>query len=424
MEELIKFFIEVGKLKEAKRRGWVLRGIKRPESVAEHSYRVLVLALIFGFKNRLNLKRLLKIALVHSLSAVYIDYISPYDKVLAAKTKEETIKKYPALLFRAPYAKKESVLKQRYEEEKKSIEQLIKGLDETVKNEILYLWQDFQNKSSKEAKFLYTLDKLENLIQALEYKDELGSDLVRPFLLQIREITSDKEILRIADSIEIFFNKGEQKVKSRKDKNLIKFIVEIGKLKKIPRKGWVLRGVKNPESIASHCFRTSLMAWVFASRKRLDRTTLVQMSLIHDFFAPIIGDVTPYDKIAKLVKNKKELFETLPWMGVSENKRLIVLDNLEKEITALDKVVSLLPHDLRHEVKYLWLEYKTGSSKEARFTRQVDRIEGVIQAMEYYKRDKSTPVRAFWLELKEFIDYPLLSEFVEHLDFYFLQRNK
>ena len=186
----------------------------------------------------------------------------------------------------------------------------------------------------------------------------------------------------------------------------------------------MLRGIKNPESIASHCFRMALMAWVFTSRKRLDRSTVIQMCLIHDLFASVIGDVTPYDKLAKLIKDKKRLFETLPWIGVSEGKKVIVLENLEKEVGALDKVVSNLPHNLKHEIKYLWLEYKTGGSKEARFERQVDRIESVIQAMEYYQHNKSTPIKAFWLELKELIDDPLLSDFVEHLDYYFLQQSK
>ena len=424
MEELIKFFIEVGKLKEIKRRGWLIRGIKSPETVADHSFRVLILAFIFGLGTKMNIKRLLRIALFHSSSAVYIDYISPYDKVFEAKTKKEALKKYPALLFRAPYAKKEKILKQRYEEEEKAIKELTQKLEDPIKSEIIYLWQDFQHRTSREAKFIYILDKLENLIQALEYKDQLDKELIKPFLLQIREITNDKNILSLVDSLDAHFTKGEDKIKSRKDKNLIRFILQVGKLKVTPRRGWVLRGVKNPESIASHCFRMALMGCVFSGRKRLDRTVVLEMALFHDLFASVIGDVTPYDRIASLVKDKSKLFETLPWMGVSESKKVIVLKNLEKEVGALDKVISGLPHNLKHEIKYLWLEYKTGGSKEARFARQVDRIEGVIQAMEYYQRNKTTPVKAFWLELKELIDDPLLSNFVEHLDFYFLQGNK
>ena len=48
---------------------------------------------------------------------------------------------------------------------------------------------------------------------------------------------------------------------------IIKFFIEIGKLKGMPRRGWVIREVKNPESIAEHIFRVAIMSWVLADRK-------------------------------------------------------------------------------------------------------------------------------------------------------------
>ncbi|MEM4702443.1 MAG: HD domain-containing protein, partial [Archaeoglobaceae archaeon] len=38
--------------------------------------------------------------------------------------------------------------------------------------------------------------------------------------------------------------------------DLVKFIHEVGTLKMIPRSGWLKIGIKNPESVAEHCFRT------------------------------------------------------------------------------------------------------------------------------------------------------------------------
>ena len=37
MSDLVKFFVEAGKLKKLKRRGWIQHGIKDAESVADHS---------------------------------------------------------------------------------------------------------------------------------------------------------------------------------------------------------------------------------------------------------------------------------------------------------------------------------------------------------------------------------------------------
>ncbi|OGM27051.1 hypothetical protein A2627_01820 [Candidatus Woesebacteria bacterium RIFCSPHIGHO2_01_FULL_39_28] len=46
--ELIDLILEIGKLKEVLRTGWTKKGIKNPESVAEHTWRVAILALILS----------------------------------------------------------------------------------------------------------------------------------------------------------------------------------------------------------------------------------------------------------------------------------------------------------------------------------------------------------------------------------------
>jgi putative hydrolase of HD superfamily len=47
-EGLAKFFYEVGQLKLVKRTGWWMAGVRDPESVAEHSYRVAVIAYVLA----------------------------------------------------------------------------------------------------------------------------------------------------------------------------------------------------------------------------------------------------------------------------------------------------------------------------------------------------------------------------------------
>ncbi len=48
---------------------------------------------------------------------------------------------------------------------------------------------------------------------------------------------------------------------------LIDFIAEAGKLKRIPRTGWVESGVPDPESVADHSFRVALIALVLATSR-------------------------------------------------------------------------------------------------------------------------------------------------------------
>ena len=88
--------------------------------------------------------------------------------------------------------------------------------------------------------------------------------------------------------------------------NFIDFFIEAGKLKKQKRSGWVLREVKNPETIAEHSFRVAIMGWLLANKKRgLNIEKIIKMALIHDIGEIYAGDITPYDSI--LPKNKKDL---------------------------------------------------------------------------------------------------------------------
>lgn len=401
-----------------------MRGVKNPETVADHSFRVLILAWIFGSSTRLNIKRLLKLALVHSLSAVDIDYISPYGKLLQIKDKKELLKKYPALVLRASVKEKGEITRQRFEEEEGAVKKLIQDLPEAIAHEIYSLWLEFQQKTSKEAKFLKALDRLENLIQALEYKDQLKEEQLTPFLSQIGGVTDNKRILSFAESLCRFFTKGEGAVKSRKNRNLIKFIIEVGKLKTVLRKGWLIRGVKNPESLAAHSFRSAIIAWLFSAKRRINQEVVIVMAIMHDLFTSAVGDITPYDGSIKDLNEKegRKLIESLPWLGSKAQKELLAKERLGREAAAFDKILKFLPDDLRHEIKYYWLEYKTGASREGRFFRQVDRIEALLQAIEYQTKDKNIPITSFWLQLKELLDDPVLMDFVSSVDRYYFKR--
>jgi putative hydrolases of HD superfamily len=80
--------------------------------------------------------------------------------------------------------------------------------------------------------------------------------------------------------------------------NYIELLQKINKLKKLKRKGWVLKNVSNPESVAEHSFQTSIMVLLLADKFNLDKSKCIQMALIHDVCECIVGDITPHDNIA------------------------------------------------------------------------------------------------------------------------------
>jgi len=66
---------------------------------------------------------------------------------------------------------------------------------------------------------------------------------------------------------------------------LVKLIHEIGTLKNIPRSGWLKIGIKNPESVAEHSFRTAIIAFFITYFETKDVEKACKSSflaLIHD----------------------------------------------------------------------------------------------------------------------------------------------
>ena len=78
MKERLEFLIKTNKLKEMPRTGWVLMGERNPEMIAEHTFRVCVAAWLLGKKKKLNIERLIKIALSHDLCEIYAGDMTPF----------------------------------------------------------------------------------------------------------------------------------------------------------------------------------------------------------------------------------------------------------------------------------------------------------------------------------------------------------
>ena len=157
---------------------------------------------------------------------------------------------------------------------------------------------------------------------------------------------------------------------------ILEFSKLVGKLKKIERTGWVTRAnVQNPESVAEHTFRTAVLGLIIADIKKLDAEKVVRMCLIHDLPEAIIGD---WDPIAK----KK--------LGMDKWK--------EREKEAVEKIIGMLPESARKKYRDTWDEFEGMKTKEAKIVKQLDRLEMIIQALEYLEEGYKEEV------LKEFFD--------------------
>ena len=73
------------------RTGFVWLGIKNPETIAQHTYRVAIMNWILGRKTKpqLNIGRVIKMSLVHDLCEVYAGDMTPYWGLLPRDKEKE-----------------------------------------------------------------------------------------------------------------------------------------------------------------------------------------------------------------------------------------------------------------------------------------------------------------------------------------------
>jgi putative hydrolases of HD superfamily len=202
-------------------------------------------------------------------------------------------------------------------------------------------------------------------------------------------------------------------------RKLIDFFTLAGRLKRIKRRGVMLYGKseEDAESTAEHVCRMALMAWVLGARKDgLDLARVIKLALVHDLCGVFAGDVTPYDGL--LPRDKKEQYEFVrTWPGLSRadrEKRFQKRHGREKR--GLERLVSRLDGPLAKDMMDLWLDYESSTSKEAKFVRQVDRLENLLQAEEYYEEDGVFPTKPWWMHAEESVDDPLILELMKVLE--------
>lgn len=70
-----------------------------------------------------------------------------------------------------------------------------------------------------------------------------------------------------------------------------RLVFEAGVLKHTPRTGWHFCGIKSPESVAEHSFRTAFIAILLAGLEGADPARAAYLAVIHDTQEARIGDI-------------------------------------------------------------------------------------------------------------------------------------
>jgi putative hydrolase of HD superfamily len=170
-ESIFEFIL---KLKTVSRAGWKKKaGIIHPESVADHAYSVAAIAMILSDAKNLDTGKILKMAILHDLAESIVGDLTPED---ASKSKKMRL-------------------------ENSAMKKILSLFDARTKKQYWFIWMQYQKNSSKEAKLLHDVDKLEMALQAKVYSKSYEQQKLAPFFDSAKKHIRDSDIKKILGRI-------------------------------------------------------------------------------------------------------------------------------------------------------------------------------------------------------------------------------
>jgi|HubBroStandDraft_3_1064219.scaffolds.fasta_scaffold07613_4 putative hydrolase of HD superfamily len=143
----------------------------------------------------------------------------------------------------------------------------------------------------------------------------------------------------------------------RANETLLDLLLELQVLDRIPRTGFVLRGVALPESVTEHSWHVLFLVWVLGRRVAgLDLARAIEIALVHDLAELRIGDL-PRTASRYLPPGAKQAAESAALADV------------------------LAPLDER--ARALHAEYQQGASLEARLVKACDKLQLMLKVAVY-----------------------------------------
>ncbi|HEX7474844.1 MAG TPA: HD domain-containing protein [Dehalococcoidales bacterium] len=136
----IEFLVEIDKLKNVIRRSYLSADPDRRENSAEHSWHVMVMATILKeyCQDSIDIDRVLKMLLIHDIVEIDAGDVSVYKR------------QNPTAIA---------------EKEKNAAGRIFGLLPPDQRQEFLELWNEFEARSTADARFARSVDRLEPLIQ-------------------------------------------------------------------------------------------------------------------------------------------------------------------------------------------------------------------------------------------------------------------
>ena len=166
---------------------------------------------------------------------------------------------------------------------------------------------------------------------------------------------------------------------------IVEVFFEFNNLKALYRQGWLRHDIPKDqcETVAEHTLGVTLLALLLADEyfPALDQTKLIRMGLLHDFGEIYAGDIVP--------------------------GRMSLADKHELEKKSVERVLLRLPKG--RDYLAIWQEFEDGQTAEARFMKEIDRLEMGLQAS-VYEHEKLGDLDAFFASADKALSTPELRD--------------
>lgn len=369
-QKIIAFYRIVEKLALIKRDIKLSDG--RYESDSAHILKVVWLAKMVSpyLQKKADLTRMLELALVHDLVEAECG-----DVPLCGQQGNPQLKM------------------QKQQNELSAIKRYRELLPKSAGEKIYDLFMEYEHKSSREAKIVYVLDKIEANFQACRFGDVNywgeGDNGNWYYSCVLSGETPEKAILAELDEPllvhlenhglyccrQAIFNSGIQLDTTIPGLDyqslpltdmIVKFMDIVEKLALTPRDNLLSDGTQ--ETDADHIIKLCYLLLILTPylEQPFDYTRTFELALVHDLPEALSGDIS----LSAQIKHP-------------ELKRL----KHEKELTAINTIRNLLPPPLNHKIYQLFSEYKDRATREAKIIKLLDKLEGTLQSNLYHDGD-------------------------------------
>jgi putative hydrolase of HD superfamily len=176
----------------------------------------------------------------------------------------------------------------------------------------------------------------------------------------------------------------------RRNDTLLDLCLELQILDRVPRSGYVLRGVDHPESVTEHSWHVLFLVWSLGARiEGLDVHRAVEIALVHDLAELRTGD---------LPRVASRYFPE----GAKKTA----------ELAAMGEILAPLPE----RALDLYREYAEGATPEARLVKACDKLQLMLK-VSVYERWGTGALSEFWENPENFPDggFAVVKELFEAL---------